>query len=116
MLSVLRKEKKNMENHCFDAKNSAQWQKRNWATMTSMKMFFTITALVCLTWTVLIDGIQNIFFSFWKEQLMIYEFQKIFQSHSIPFISNTTASRVINMQLPIDTMKYLILSRRLLSC
>ena len=85
--------------------------------MTSIKMFFTIIALVCLTWTVLlIDGIQNIFFSFWKEQLMIYEFQKIFQSHSIPFISNTTASRVINMQLPIDTMKYLILSRRLLSC
>lgn len=74
-------------------------------------MSFTFIALVCCTWSPLIVWIREILFSFEVEQLAIYGFQNLFHSHSIPFISNTIASRVINMQLPVDTMKYLILSK-----
>ena len=72
MLSVLKKEKKKKKKTwraiALMTRIMLNSKKKDWATMTNIKMFFTIIALVCLTWTVLlIEGIRNIFFSFWKE-------------------------------------------------
>lgn len=117
MLSVLRKEKKkSMEIYFHGSKNSEEQHKRDWATMTSIKTSFTFTALVCLFSHIDSSfhcGDWKYFLFFWDGATYnIWISETILQSHSIPFISNTTALGIINMQLPVDIMKYLILKQK----
>lgn len=116
-LSVLKREISNMENYFYDSKNSDQQEKRKWATMTSIKMSFTLEPWCVSHRLFSLWGLEIFFFFLWDRATHdIWISEAISQGHSVLFISNTTTSGVINMQLPVDTMKYLILSKRLLSC